>query len=76
MGWPFFVTGRSQLATRVVGVGIDRARKVAKGAATLGDGNATTRGVVGVVELRDDVGGRRVTNLEELVVGVVGPAGR
>jgi hypothetical protein len=36
---------------------------------------AAASGVVSVVELRDDVGRRCVANLQELVIGVVGPAG-
>ena len=67
--------GRSQFATRVVGVGVDGAREIAEGGATLRDGDSTTSGIVCVVELRDDVSGRRVADLQELVVGVVGPGG-
>ena len=73
----------------VVGVdGGDRVRKLAarvvsirdnvvefKCAATLAKLDATPRRVVGVVELGDDVGRGGVTNLQKLVVRVVGPAG-
>ena len=68
--------GRNQLAAGVVGVGVDRAREVAERAAALGDGSAAAGGGVSVVELGDDVGRGGVTDLQELVVGVVGPAGR
>ena len=67
--------GRSQLTAGVVGVGVDGAREVAEGGAGFGDRRAATGSIVGVVELRDDVGGRRVADLKELVVRVVGPAG-
>ena len=68
--------GRSQLASGVVRVAVDGAREVAEGATALGDGNAATGGIVGVVELGNDIGRRGVTNLEELVIRVVGPGGR
>ena len=67
--------GRSQLASGIVGVAGDGARKIAEGGATLRDGDSTTGGIVCVVELRDDVRGHRVADLQELVVGVVGPRG-
>ena len=67
--------GRSQLAARVVSIGIDRAREIAEGGAGLGDGGAATGGIVGVVELRDDVRRGGVLDLQELVVRVVGPTG-
>ena len=68
--------GRSQLGAGIVGVAVDGAREVAEGATALGDGNAATGGIVGVVELGNDIGRRGVTNLEELVIRVVGPGGR
>ena len=68
-------TGRSQLASGVVRVAVDRAGEIAEGGAALGNGNAATGSVVSVVELRDDVGWRRVADLQELVVGVVLPGG-
>ena len=68
-------TGRSQLGAGIVGIAVDGAREVAEGGADLRDGNATTRRVVGVVELGNDVGRRGVADLQELVVGVVCPAG-
>ena len=68
--------GRSQFATRVVGVGVDGAREIAEGGADFGDRRAATGSVVSVVELRDDVGRRRVADLDELVVRVVLPGGR
>ena len=66
---------RSQFTTMIVGVTVDGAREIAERAAALGDGGATTGSVVGVVELRDDVRRRRVADLKELIVGVVGPRG-
>ena len=68
--------GRSQLGAGIVGVGIDRAGEIAERAAASGDGSAAAGGIVGVVELRDDVGRRRVADLDELVVRVVLPGGR
>ena len=68
--------GRSQLGAGIVGVAVDGAREVAEGGAALRDGNATTRRVVGVVELGNDVGRRGVADLDELVVRVVLPGGR
>ena len=67
--------GRNQFASGVVSIGVDGVREVAEGAAALGDRGATARGVVSVVELGDDVGRRGVADLQELVVGVVCPAG-
>ena len=67
--------GRSQLRARVVGVAVDGARKIAEGGAALGDGYTATGSVVSVVELRDDIRRRRVADLQELVVRVVGLAG-
>ena len=69
-------TGRSQLASGVVRVAVDRSGEIAEGGAGFGDGCAAPGGIVGVVELRDDVSGRRVTDLKELVIRVVGPGGR
>ena len=71
----FGATRRSQLAARVVGVGVDGARKIAEGGASFGDCSAATCRVVCIIELGDDVGGRGVADLDELVVRVVGPAG-
>ena len=68
--------GRNQFASGVVSIGVDGVREVAERAAALGDGSAAAGGVVSVVELGDDVGRGGVTDLQELVVGVVGPAGR
>ena len=68
--------GRSQFASGVVSVAVDGAREIAKGAAGFGDGGATTRDIVGVVELGDYVRGRGVADLDELVVRVVLPGGR
>ena len=67
--------GRSQLASGIVGVGIDRAGEIAEGAAASRDCRAAACGIVGVVELGDDVGRGGVTDLQELVIGVVGPGG-
>ena len=46
-----------------------------KGRSSLGDSGATTCGVVGIVKLGDDVGRSGVTDLKELVVGVILPTG-
>ena len=66
---------RSQLAAGVVSIAVDATGKIAKCGAGLRDRGATTGGIVCVVELRDDVRGHRVADLQELVVGVVGPRG-
>ena len=47
--------GRSQFAPGVVSVAVDGAQEIAKGAAALADGYAATGGIVGIVELGNDL---------------------